>query len=205
MSQQMVQRRASSLTLILAAATACLMALLGPIGAGTAQAAPEMVTFQQDYPLGAIIVVNQERRLYYVVGKNRALRYPVAIGRPGTQWTGQLFVASHAINPSWTPPESPGRTVPGGPGNPLGVRALYLGWTNYRIHGTNAPGSIGTEASHGCFRMLNADVTHLYSRVNIGAPVYVVNSLSSPLEAGNLTATLNASSAVKATKKVRTQ
>jgi lipoprotein-anchoring transpeptidase ErfK/SrfK len=168
-----------------------------------AQAGPEIVTFQQDYPLGSLVVVNKERRLYYVIGKNRALRYPVAIGRPGTQWTGQLFVASRAVNPSWTPPENPGRTVPGGPGNPLGVRALYLGWTNYRIHGTNAPGSIGSAASHGCFRMLNADVTHLYSRVNIGAPVYVVNALTSNMTAANTTTTTV--NLIKTGRKTRTQ
>ncbi len=165
---------------LLAGAAAFAITALGLIAAGPAQAGPEIVTFRQNYPLGAIIVVNKERRLYYVIGKNRALKYPVAVGTPENQWTGQLFVASRAVNPSWTPPWSPGRTVPGGAGNPLGVRALYLGWTNYRIHGTNAPGSIGSAASHGCFRMLNADVSNLYSRVNIGAPVYVVNSLPAP-------------------------
>jgi lipoprotein-anchoring transpeptidase ErfK/SrfK len=179
MAQQQTHFRFQSLrtglTGIVAGAAAFAAAVFGLIG--TAQAGPETVTFKQNYPLGALVVVNSERRLYYVIGKDRALRYSVAIGRPGTQWTGQLFVASRAVNPSWTPPETPNRTVPGGPGNPLGVRALYLGWTNYRIHGTNAPGSIGSAASHGCFRMLNADVTNLYSRVNIGAPVYVVNTL----------------------------
>jgi lipoprotein-anchoring transpeptidase ErfK/SrfK len=152
-------------------------ALAGPLAAAPATAASDIVAFQQNYPLGAIVVVNRERRLYYIIGKGRAVRYPVAVGTPENQWTGQSFVSSHAQNPSWTPPWSPGHTVPGGPGNPLGVRALYLGWTNYRIHGTNAPGSIGAPASHGCIRMLNADVTDLYKRVNLGAPVYVVNAL----------------------------
>ncbi len=177
MSQQMAQRRMSDFGVVVAAVAALLFAAFGLLGTGTAQAAPETVNFQPNYPLGAIVIANKERRLYYVIGKGRALRYPVAIGRPGTQWTGQLFVSTRAVNPSWTPPENPGRTVPGGPGNPLGVRALYLGWTNYRIHGTNAPGSIGSAASHGCFRMLNADVTHLYSKVSVGAPVYVVDTI----------------------------
>jgi lipoprotein-anchoring transpeptidase ErfK/SrfK len=177
MSQQMTHNGMPGFARVLIAATAAVIAVMGLLGTAPAKASPDIVSFQQDYPLGAIVVVNKERRLYYVIGKGKALRYPVAVGTPENQWTGQLFVASHAVNPSWTPPNNPGRTVPGGPGNPLGVRALYLGWTNYRIHGTNAPGSIGSAASHGCFRMLNQDVTHLYSRVNIGAPVYVVNAL----------------------------
>ena len=158
------------------AAVAALIGLAS-VQPGAARAAPEIVGFQQSYPLGAIVVVNRERRLYYVIGKGRAVRYPVAVGTPENQWTGQSFVAARAVNPSWTPPWSPGHTMRGGPGNPLGVRALYLGWTNYRIHGTNAPASIGSPASHGCVRMLNPDVTDLYQRVNIGAPVFVVNTL----------------------------
>jgi lipoprotein-anchoring transpeptidase ErfK/SrfK len=128
------------------------------------------------YAPGSIILVNKERRLYLVQARGRAITYPVAIGRPGTQWTGTLFVQSKTVNPSWTDPDS-GRFIPGGPGNPLGVRALYLGWTHYRIHGTNQPGSIGSAASHGCFRMLNEHVKDLYPRVHIGAPVYVVETM----------------------------
>ena len=116
------------------------------------------------------MVVNTERRLCYVIGKGRALRYPVAVGTPENRWTGQSFVASRAVNPSWTPPWNLDLTMPGGPANPLGARALYLGWTSYRIHGANGPGSIGAPASHGCVRMLVQDVVHLYSRVDIGAP-----------------------------------
>ena len=101
----------------------------------------------------------------------------MAVGTPENQWTGQSFVGSKAVNPSWTPPWDLGHTMPGGGNNPLGARALYLGWTNYRIHGTNAPGSIGSPASHGCVRMYNPDVIDLYSRVNLGAPVFVVNTL----------------------------
>jgi lipoprotein-anchoring transpeptidase ErfK/SrfK len=143
----------------------------------SANAGPEMVSFTADFPLGSIVVVNGERRLYYVIGNGHALRYMVAVGTPQNQWTGQSFVGSKAVNPTWTPPDRPGFTMPGGGNNPLGARALYLGWTNYRIHGTNAPGSIGTPASHGCVRMFNPDVIDLYSRVNLGAPVFVVNEL----------------------------
>jgi len=147
------------------------------LGAPMATAGPEVVGFPASYPLGAIVVVNGERHLYYVVGKGHALRYSVAVGTPENQWTGQSFVGSKAVNPSWTPPDRPGHTMPGGGNNPLGARALYLGWTNYRIHGTNAPGSIGSPASHGCVRMYNPDVIDLYARVNLGAPVFVVNAL----------------------------
>ena len=157
---------------------AVLMALVGlAIATPRANAGPEVVSFSAGYPLGAIVVVNGERRLYYVVSKGHALRYAVAVGTPENQWTGQSFVGNKAVNPTWTPPDRPGHTMPGGGNNPLGARALYLGWTNYRIHGTNAPSSIGSPASHGCVRMYNADVIDLYSRVNLGAPVFVVNAL----------------------------
>lgn len=137
----------------------------------------DVVAFTQSYPVGSIVVVNGQRRLYYVLGGGKAIRYPIAIGVPKEQWEGQSFVRAKAENPSWVPPWSPDETVPGGPGNPLGDRALYLDWSLYRIHGTNAPGSIGRAASHGCFRMLNAHVRDLYDRVHIGAPVYVVSQL----------------------------
>ena len=160
----------------LAAAAVFILASLGS-AAQPAKAGPEVVSFTAEYPLGSIIVVNAERRLYYVISKDHALRYAVAVGTPENQWTGQSFVGSKAVNPTWTPPDRPGFTMPGGGNNPLGARALYLGWTNYRIHGTNAPGSIGSPASHGCVRMFNPDVIDLYSRVNLGAPVFVVNAL----------------------------
>ncbi len=142
------------------------------------QAAPgTLVTFEKQYPAGSIIVVNKERKLYYVLGHGRALRYPIAIGTPRNQWTGKSFVQRKAKDPSWTPPWNQRRTVPGGPGNPLGKRAIYLDWGLYRIHGTNAPGSIGRAASHGCIRMHNKHVIDLYERVHIGAPVFVIRSL----------------------------
>jgi lipoprotein-anchoring transpeptidase ErfK/SrfK len=136
-----------------------------------------IVDFSPDVPIGAIIVVNQQRRLYYVHEKGKAMIYPVAIGKPSEQWTGVSFVQGKATNPSWTKPET-GVRMPGGGNNPLGARALYLGWTLYRIHGTNSPNSIGSAASNGCFRMFNDHVKDLYARVHVGAPVYVVNDLS---------------------------
>ena len=142
------------------------------------RAAPgTLVSFEAHYPAGSIIVVNTERKLYYVLGHGRALRYPIAIGTPRNQWTGKSFVQRKAKNPSWTPPWNRRRTIPGGPRNPLGKRALYLDWGLYRIHGTNAPGSIGRATSHGCIRMHNRHVMDLYERVHIGAPVFVVRSL----------------------------
>lgn len=149
-------------------------------GAGATQAR-ELVTLQQSYPFGSIIIINSERRLYYSLGNGKALRYRIAVGKSGFQWSGETFVQSKTKHPGWNPtsrmrynnPRLP-KYVPPGPKNPLGVRAIYLGWTEYRIHGTNAPGSIGHAASSGCIRMHNADVSDLYERVHIGAPVYVI-------------------------------
>ena len=145
--------------------------------------AKEVVTVDDKYPMGAIVVDTAERRLYYVLGNGRAIRYPVAVGKPGFQWFGQSFVQRKAKDPGWSPTSRMRRMgypryVPPGPRNPLGVRAIYLGWSEYRIHGTNAPGSIGGAASSGCFRMLNEHVSDLYERVHIGAPVYVLRSMN---------------------------
>lgn len=158
-------------------AIALVQGLVTVLGTSPAEAGRKIVSISEKYELGSIVVVNSERKLYYVIGKGRALLYPVAVGTKDSQWTGQSFVQSKAVNPSWIPPWAPNRVVRGGAGNPLGARALYLGWTQYRIHGTNAPGSIGSAASHGCFRMFNEDVKDLYSRVHIGAPVYVLNRM----------------------------
>jgi lipoprotein-anchoring transpeptidase ErfK/SrfK len=140
----------------------------------------QIVEFESDYPLGTIIIRTSERRLYYVLGDGQAVRYPVAVGEPKFQWTGELWVSSKQQNPIWRPTarmrrENPHLPVSMGPGpkNPLGPRALYLGWGEYRIHGTNAPHSIGSDASSGCFRMHNADAIDLFDRVHIGAPVIV--------------------------------
>ncbi len=144
--------------------------------------ARKVVSMKRHYQPGTIIVVNSERKLYYVLGNGKAIRYPIAIGVPNEQWIGTTFVQNKKKHPSWTPPPKrpggkAGRTVPGGPGNPLGARAIYLDWSLYRIHGTYTPSSIGRASSNGCFRMFNKDVKDLYERVHIGAPVHVVQSL----------------------------
>lgn len=154
------------------------------MGGGTTGFAKELVNFEGDYAPGSIIVVNSERKLYYVLGDGQAIVYPVAVGKPREQWTGQSIVTRMRENPSWSPTRSMRRKnprlpryMPPGPKNPLGVRAIYLGWSAYRIHGTISPRSIGRAASSGCFRMLNKHVVDLYERVHIGAPVYVVNRI----------------------------
>ncbi|MEC9368944.1 MAG: L,D-transpeptidase [Pseudomonadota bacterium] len=144
--------------------------------------AREVVAFDAAYPMGTIVVDTSQRKLYYSLGDGQAIAYAVAVGKPGFQWFGTTFVQNKRENPGWSPTARMRRMgapayVPPGPRNPLGVRAIYLGWTEYRIHGTNAPGSIGSAASSGCIRMLNADVTDLFERVHIGAPVHVLRKL----------------------------
>lgn len=164
------------------------LGLLAVVGTGGAEAHTvkgaktrgEIVEFESDLDRGTILIKTDERRLYYVLGDGQALRYPIAVGEPRFQWTGELWISSKRENPTWRPtarmrrenPRLP-RTVGPGPRNPLGARALYLGWGEYRIHGTNAPSSIGQAASSGCFRMHNADAIDLFDRVHIGAPVIV--------------------------------
>lgn len=148
----------------------------------------ETVEFATNEKPGTIIVKTHERALYYVLGNGKAVRYGVAVGKEGFSWTGTARVGMKRVNPRWTPPpEMIVRTpkyakwakgMPGGiPENPLGVRALYLfnksGDTGFRIHGTNAPSSIGTAASSGCIRMLNREVTELYEKVRVGTKVIV--------------------------------
>ncbi|WP_332839852.1 L,D-transpeptidase [Methylobacterium sp. Leaf118] len=140
----------------------------------------QIVAFAGSHPPGTIIVRTKERALYLVQGDGKAIRYRVAVGRPGAAWSGVETVSAKLEWPSWTPtPEMrrrrPGlRTMRGGPSNPLGARALYLGTTAYRIHGTTDPGSIGRAASSGCIRMLNSDVIELYERVPVGTRVEVL-------------------------------
>ncbi|MGF1651580.1 MAG: L,D-transpeptidase [Hyphomicrobiaceae bacterium] len=137
------------------------------------------VTFPTTYRPGDIIVSFSDRRLYHVIGQGRAMSYPIAVPRPESRWQGVLNVSMKRENPDWTPtprmrqenPELP-ITVPGGhPQNPLGVRALYLGSTLFRIHGTDAPWTIGKNVSKGCVRMHNEHVIELYNQVRIGARV----------------------------------
>jgi lipoprotein-anchoring transpeptidase ErfK/SrfK len=141
----------------------------------------EVVSFSPQYARGQIIVSFGDRRLYYITQPGQALSYPIAIPRDQSRWQGVTSVSDKRVNPSWTPtptmvaenPRLP-RWVPGGhPMNPLGVRALYLGASSYRIHGTDAPWTIGTAVSKGCIRLYNQDVLDLYPRIPIGTKVTV--------------------------------
>ena len=130
---------------------------------------------------GTVIVDTAERYLYLVLGDGRAIRYGIGVGREGFTWAGRERITRKAEWPDWRPPaEMLARQpdlpefMPGGPGNPLGARALYLGTTLYRIHGTNEDWSIGYAVSSGCIRMLNEDVVDLYERVPVGAAVIVL-------------------------------
>lgn len=141
----------------------------------------QTVAFSPKYGTGQIIVSFGDRKLYYITHPGQAISYPIAVPREKSRWQGVTAVSQKRVNPSWTPtptmlaenPRLP-RWVPGGhPMNPLGVRALYLGSSMYRIHGTDAPWTIGTAASKGCIRLYNQDVLDLYPRVNVGAKVTV--------------------------------
>lgn len=140
----------------------------------------EVVAYQGRYAPGTVIISTTERRLYYVLPGGKALRYGVGVGRPGFEWAGVKNVSRKAEWPDWRPPSQMlkrrpdlPRHMPGGPDNPLGARAMYLGSTLYRIHGSNEPESIGQAVSSGCFRMVNEDVIDLYARVRVGARVIV--------------------------------
>ncbi|MDF2996986.1 MAG: ErfK/YbiS/YcfS/YnhG family protein [Xanthobacteraceae bacterium] len=158
-----------------------LAAALLAIAAPQAALARETVPFA-GYSAGTIIVKTNERRLYYMLGDGKAVRYRVGVGRAGRTWTGTSFISGKYIRPAWSPPAEVRRdkpslpdVIPGGaPNNPMGAAALLLGSTEYAIHGTNAPGSIGGFVSYGCFRMYNDDVLDLYSRVGFGTQVVVL-------------------------------
>ena len=136
------------------------------------------------YAPGSIIVRTPERALYLVLGDGKARRYSVGVGREGFQWSGNSKIVAKQEWPAWHPPQvmiereaAKGHILPdmmeGGPENPLGARAMYIGGTMFRIHGTNNAGSIGGAVSSGCIRMMNSDVIDLYERVRVGARVYV--------------------------------
>ena len=143
----------------------------------------ETVYFNGNYAPGTIVVNTAERRLYLVTGNGQALRYGIGVGRDGFRWGGVHKITAKREWPDWTPPaemlarrhDIP-RHMAGGINNPLGARALYLGSTLYRIHGSNEPETIGTAVSSGCFRMTNDDVTDLYGRVGVGTTVVVLNN-----------------------------
>lgn len=141
----------------------------------------QTVRYQTREAPGTIIIDTANTYLYFVLGNDTAIRYGIGVGRDGFTWSGVETVARKAEWPDWYPPvemlqRQPylPRVMAGGPGNPLGARAIYLGSTAYRIHGTNQPASIGSHVSSGCIRMINDDVVSLYSRVDVGAKVVVL-------------------------------
>ena len=152
---------------------------------GPAQLAPHLrrqeVNFVTKEPAGTIVVDTPNTYLYYVLGNNRAIRYGVRVGRDGFTWTGMQKISRKAEWPDWHPPTEMierqpylPRFMAGGPGNPLGARAMYLGSTVYRIHGTNQPSTIGKFVSSGCIGMLNDDVSDLFERTKVGTRVVVM-------------------------------
>ena len=155
------------------------------IGRSAAELAPhlrrQLVVYPTSEGSGTVIIDTPNTRLYYVLGGGRAISYGIGVGRDGFTWSGVKSIARKAEWPDWIPPAEMLQRQPylprfmaGGPGNPLGARALYLGGSTYRIHGTNAPDTIGGHVSSGCIRMLNKDVIDLYGRVGIGTKVVVL-------------------------------
>ena len=151
----------------------------GP-GSGGGAIPRELVSAPVAQPRGSIYISTAERRLYLILGNGEALRYGIGVGRDGFHWTGTHRITAKREWPGWTPPaemrarrpDLP-RYLPGGIENPLGARAMYLGSTLYRIHGSNEPETIGHAVSSGCFRMTNEDAIDLYNRVSIGTLVVV--------------------------------
>nr|WP_246206263.1 L,D-transpeptidase [Propylenella binzhouense] len=140
-----------------------------------------VVDYDGPYGANTIVVNTSERRLYYVLGDGTAIRYGVGVGREGFQWAGTHHITRKAEWPGWTPPPQMRKRQPGlplhmegGPGNPLGARAMYIGNTLYRIHGSNEPWTIGQAVSSGCLRMTNEDVVDLYEKVSVGTRVVVL-------------------------------
>ena len=147
--------------------------------------ARQVVFFRSSEPPGTLVIHTSERFVYLVQGNNRALRYGIGVGREGFQWSGLVRVSRKAEWPDWRPPPEMiarqpylPRFMAGGPGNPMGARALYLGSTVFRIHGTNQPETIGHAISSGCFRLANGDIIDLYERVPLGTKVVVRHGAS---------------------------
>ena len=168
-----------------------------------------VVSFKTTHAAGSIVVSFGDRRLYYILPGNKAISYPIAIPKGEAAWSGNFSVTDKKVNPVWTPTEDMRRQNPklpafvagGDPRNPLGVRALYVGDTLYRIHGTDAPWLIGDAVSHGCVRMFNKDVVDLYDRVPVGTKIIVTwnkfNTSKSPSYAsGNSSRNVNFSRSV---------
>ena len=141
----------------------------------------EIVGYNGPYAPGTVVVQSSERRLYLVLPDHKAMKYGVGVGRPGFAWAGTVHIVAKKKWPGWTPPASMLRRRPhlphyvkGGPNNPLGARAMYLGGTEFRIHGSNEPETIGHAMSSGCIRMTNVDIKDFYNRVKVGATVHVL-------------------------------
>ena len=143
--------------------------------------AARVIEWNADYPKGTVVISTSKRRLYYILGNEQAIEYGVGVGREGFAWSGEKHVTAIREWPGWTPPpqmlkrrpELP-RYMPGGIENPLGARAIYLGSSLYRIHGSNEPETIGAAVSSGCIRMVNRDVIDLAERVKVGTKVVVL-------------------------------
>jgi lipoprotein-anchoring transpeptidase ErfK/SrfK len=145
----------------------------------------QQVTYSTGEAPGTIVIDTANTYLYLVLGGGRAIRYGIGVGRDGFTWSGITSIERKSEWPDWLPPADMLKRQPylprfmaGGPGNPLGARAMYLSRTVYRIHGTNKPSSIGEHVSSGCIRMLNADVIDLYDRVRVGTKVVVLPNLT---------------------------
>jgi lipoprotein-anchoring transpeptidase ErfK/SrfK len=146
--------------------------------------APSVVAFRHSFPVRSIVIDTSRRKLYFIVEQGRAYEYPIAVGRTGFRWTGIETISRKQAWPDWHPPPemrardaSLPKKMTGGVRNPLGAIALYLGDTQYRIHGTNDAKSIGSAQSSGCFRMINSAALHLASLADIGTTVTVVDAL----------------------------
>jgi lipoprotein-anchoring transpeptidase ErfK/SrfK len=161
-------------------------------GDGSSSVVPErfrrtVVNYNTREAPGTVIIDTANTTLYYVLGQNRAVRYGVGVGREGFTWSGVQTISRKAEWPDWHPPAEMiarqpylPRFMAGGPGNPLGARAMYLGGTEYRIHGTNDPSTIGKFVSSGCIRLTNEDVSDLFSRVDVGTRVVVLPKSGAP-------------------------
>jgi lipoprotein-anchoring transpeptidase ErfK/SrfK len=150
-------------------------------GSGSGPIPRTTVMYPGRHAPGTIVVNTKERRLYLVLGNGQALKYGIGVGRQGFSWAGKTRVSAKKEWPDWTPPAQMLKRRPdlprhmkGGPANPLGARAMYLGSSLFRIHGSNEPHTIGQAVSSGCFRLTNEDVIDLYGRVQVGATVIVI-------------------------------
>ncbi|MCP3371599.1 L,D-transpeptidase [Bradyrhizobium cajani] len=155
----------------------------GFLGSGASPIPRSTVMYPTNYAPGTVVVNTAERRLYLILQNGQALRYGIGVGRDGFRWGGVHKITAKKEWPDWTPPSQMlarrpdlPRHMKGGIDNPLGARAMYLGSTLYRIHGSNEPETIGQAVSSGCFRMTNDDVTDLYSRVGVGTTVVVLKN-----------------------------